>query len=181
MSRGATFAACIFLRAAAMAVETKSIPVTSQPCCAMYIVFVPVPQPRSRALPGVRACGPSISSFSSRGGMPESQGLKPNRYMARNMRFEMLVAISGYWPSAAWPSGPGPRVDGRQRTADHGPGRRSSAGFEPAGEVLSGEGEHGEDRGSYRKGQDDAPAAAGKQTEGADREGNRQNQHRGKR
>src|SRR2546430_13293458 len=120
MSRGATFAACIFLRAAAMAVETKSIPVTSQPCCAMYIVFVPVPQPRSRALPGVRACGPSISSFSSGGGMPESQGLKPNRYMARNMRFEMLLAISGYWPSADGRTGRGWLAGG----ATAGPGER---------------------------------------------------------
>src|SRR5947199_5625331 len=50
------------------------------------MAFVPVPQPRSRALPGVRASAPSMSSRSSGGGTPESQGVKPSRYMARKMK-----------------------------------------------------------------------------------------------
>src|SRR5438270_12675826 len=85
MKRAATAASLAFAFAVAIALGTKSTPVASQPWRAMYTVLVPVPQPTSRARPAARALGPSISSLSSGGETPLSQGLKPKRYIARNI------------------------------------------------------------------------------------------------
>src|SRR5437870_11961813 len=86
MRRGDTFAAAALAFAFVIALGTKSIAVTSQPCWVMNTALVPVPQPRSRALPGVRAWGPSMSALSSGGGTPESHGVNPNRYMRSEER-----------------------------------------------------------------------------------------------
>ncbi len=95
--RGEAPAAAALRRACAMARGTKSTPVVSQPCRARYMEFVPVPQPRSSALPGSSLPGPSTTETSSGGDTPVSQGLKPRRYAARKKKLmrSKVTASSG--------------------------------------------------------------------------------------